>query len=113
MPRSDANAPRLLSPKRTTLVLLVAIAAATIGASSAHAGCNLIPGQRSQFNGALGVLDRPFAGPGEPVEVALRECDQSPGLSANAADHTVTVVFTPPSGPKNAVVLTAAPDCSA
>ncbi len=94
-------------------MLLVAVAAATIAASPAHAGCNLIPGQRGQFIGALGVVDRPFAGPGEPVEIGLRPCDQSAGLTANVADHTVTIVFTPPSGPKNAVVLTAAPDCSA
>src|SRR5262249_46605014 len=63
--------------------------------------------------GTLGVADRPFAGPGEPVEIGLRPCDQSPGLSANVADHTVTVLFTPPSGPRTAVVLTSAPDCSA
>lgn len=108
----DPKAPRLLSPKRT-LVLLAAVLAATIAASAAHAACNLIPGQRNKFVGALGVLDRPFAGPGEAIEIGLRPCDQSAGLSANAADHTVTVVFTPPSGPRNAVVLTAAPDCSA
>ncbi len=108
-----AKARRLPSPRRPTLVLLVALAVATISASSADAACNLIPGQRSKFVGALGVVDRPFAGPGEALEIGLRPCDQSAGLSASAADHTVTVVFTPPSGPKNAVVLTAAPDCSA
>src|SRR6185369_12887113 len=83
---------------RAALVLLLSVTT-TIAPSSAHAACNLIPGLRSQFVGALGVVDRPFAGPGEPVEVSLRECDQSAGLSANAADHTVTVVFTPPSTP--------------
>ena len=98
---------------RVALVLLLSVTTATIAPSSAHAACNLIPGQRSQFVGALGVVDRPFAGPGEPVEVSLRECDQSAGLSANATDHVVTVLFTPPSGPPNAVVLTAAADCSA
>ena len=40
-----------------------------------------------------------------------RDCDGT-GLSANASDHIVTVVFRPPSGPQNAVVLTAAADCS-
>jgi hypothetical protein len=98
---------------RFTLALLLSAATATIAPASAHAACNLIPGERSQFDGALGVVDRPFAGPGEPVEVSLRDCDQSPGLSANAADHVVTVLFTPPAGPPSAVVLTAASDCSA
>src|SRR5262249_37235828 len=110
-----SKAPRLLSdrsPRRAALVLLLAAAVAAIASSSAHAGCNLIPGQRGQFVGTLGVVDRPFAGPGEPVEIGLRPCDQSPGLSANVADHTVTVLFTPPSGPRTAVVLTSAPDCS-
>ena len=77
----------------------------------AHAGCNLIPGTAKTFNAALGATNRPFAAPGEALEVTLRDCD--PGTLADPiANHLVTVVFQPPSGPKNAVVLTSAADCS-
>src|SRR6185503_390148 len=42
---------------RAALVLLLSVTT-TIAPSSAHAACNLIPGLRSQFVGALGVVDR-------------------------------------------------------
>lgn len=80
------------------------------------AACNLIPGTRLTYNGATGTTNRPFAAPGEFVEVALRNCDPaSAAISASPADHLVTVLFTPtnPGAARTAVVLTAAPDCSA
>jgi len=98
---------------RTLACLLSLVLLTPTPPPAARAACNLIPGERSQFAGALGVVDRPFAGPGEPVEVSLRKCDPSSGLTPEAADHLVTVVFTPPSGVPNAVVLTADADCSA
>ncbi len=83
--------------------------AVVILASPARAGCNLIAGTEIQFPSQQGTVDRPFAAPGEPVEVALRNCDGT-ALSTLASDHLVTVVFTPTSGERNAVVL--ADDCS-
>ena len=80
----------------------------------AVAACNLIPGTEKSFESSLGATNRPFAGPGESLDIRVRPCDQaSPGLGANPTDHVVTVVFTPPMGSANAVVLTAAADCSA
>jgi len=79
----------------------------------ARAACNLIPGQRVGFASVQGRANRPFAAPGEAVEVARRTCDGGAGLGATAADHVVTVLYTPPSGAKTAVVLTAAADCGA
>lgn len=96
------------------IVTLAAVLALALVPRNADAGCNLIPGTAKTFNATLGALNRPYAAPGERVEVSLRDCDvASPGLTANAADHVVTVVFQPPNGPRNAVVLTAAADCSA
>ncbi len=81
---------------------------------AAPAACNLIPGTIKTFNSALGATNRPFAGPGESLEVRLRPCDvSSPGIPALPAGSVVTVVFTPPSGTKHAVILTSAADCSA
>jgi len=79
----------------------------------AGAACNLIPGASNIFAGDQGSLNRPFAAPGEPVEVALRTCDDSPGLGPSAADQNVTLIYTPTVGPRTAVVMTAAADCSA
>src|SRR5262245_41757552 len=93
-------------------VLLLGLAALLAASEPAHAGCNLIPGTAKIFNAASGATNRPFAAPGETVEVRVRPCDASPGLGSLATDHVVTVVFTPPSGPKNAVVLTADGSCA-
>jgi Tol biopolymer transport system component len=92
----------------------VVVVISTSMSPQAQAGCNIIPGTALSFGGALGASDRPFAGPGDFVELRLvAGChDASPGFSANAADHVVTVVFRPPNGgPQNAVVL--ATDCVA
>ena len=76
-------------------------------AARVDAVCNLIPQRSLAFAGALGTTNRPFAAPGESVELSLRSCDTgSPGFSANAGDQVVTVVFTPAAGgPRNVVVL--------
>src|SRR5690606_19081928 len=76
-----------------------------------HAGCDLIPQAQPIFRGALGTLDRPFAGPGDFVEVHVRPtiCDTaSPGLPTSVDDVDVTLLFEPPGGPRRAVVLTTA-----
>ncbi|MGH7787963.1 MAG: hypothetical protein ACRERC_13915, partial [Candidatus Binatia bacterium] len=86
-----------------------------VAAGRAQAGCNLIPGTEKTFNAVLGASDRPYAAPGERLALRLRPCDAgaSPGFGPSAASQLVTVLFTPPNGPANAVVLTADADCSA
>ncbi|HUO38143.1 MAG TPA: hypothetical protein VMU34_10005, partial [Mycobacterium sp.] len=82
----------------------------------AFAACNLIPQTAKTFNSTLGATNRPFAAPGESVEVRLRPCDVgSAGIAATATGNVVTVVFTPTNGgaARHAVVLTAAADCAA
>jgi Tol biopolymer transport system component len=103
----------VLRPRRAVdIVFLVALGLAC-EASSASAGCNLIPGTEKTFNATLGATNRPFAAPGESLELHLRPCDSaSPGLTASTANYVTTVIFTPPSGPKNAVVLTADASCA-
>jgi len=75
------------------------------------AGCNLIPGTTRTFNATLGATNRPFAAPGETVELRLRPCDPA-SLGMAAGNHVVTVIFTPPSGPRHAKVLTADAACA-
>src|SRR6185295_18443600 len=84
------------------------------GAGRVDAACNVIPGTSTAFRGTLGVLDRPFAEPGTFVELALDPACHagSPGFSRDdPAAQVITVVFTPPAGPRNVVVL--ASDCGA
>jgi cysteine-rich repeat protein len=89
--------------------------------SPAHAICNVIPGATTEFRGALGVANRPFASPGDFVGIRVHPqlCDgASPGFvdleagSQRSDDYVVTVLFTPPGGgTRNAVVV--AEDCAA
>ena len=93
----------------------VGIAFALVLASPAlvRAACNLIPSATQAFRGTLGATNKPFAAPGDFVEVSVRpgRCDAaSPGLGALPADQDVTVVFTPPlNGPRRVAFLTADP----
>lgn len=98
---------------RGTPLIAAALVVALWPAPPAQAGCNLIPGASRSFSGTLGVTNRPFAAPGEPVEIAVRPCDSaSSGLGPSATDQLVTVVFTPQAGPRHAVVLTAEASCA-
>jgi hypothetical protein len=75
-----------------------------------EAACNLIPGTAKSFDAVLGATNRPFAGPGEPLEIRLRPCDAgSPGFLPFGDDHVVTIVFKAPGGANRVVAL--ATDC--
>ena len=98
---------------RWKIFLLAALAGAA-AARSADACCNVIPSATTTFRATLGGVDRPFAAPGDFVEVGVEpgRCDvASLGLAATAAEHVVTLAFTPPAdGPRRLVVLAA--DCA-
>lgn len=101
--------PRLLWSCVSTIVAVATALVATPG--TATGGCNLIPGTEKTFNGVLGATSRPYAGPGERVEVRLRPCDTaSPGILPNATDQVVTLVFKAPDGTNRVVAL--ANDCA-
>jgi hypothetical protein len=86
--------------------------AMTLGLGHAEGACNLQAAARASFDGAQGSLNRPFAAPGEMLEVGLRSCDASAGFTSNPLDHTVTILFSPPGGPRTAVVLTTDATCT-
>lgn len=72
----------------------------------ADAACNLIPSAAQTYRGTLGATDRPFASPGEIVELRPGACGASGFTSTDPAQYDVTIVFTPPqSGPRNVIVL--------
>src|SRR5262249_25123545 len=49
------------------LLAILASAMAVLSHASALASCDAIPGRSGAFRGALGVLDRPFARPGDAI----------------------------------------------
>ena len=107
------------STRRIRAALLATALLFTGRTNGASANCNVIPGATDSFRGALGAADRPFATPGDIVEVSLQPgiCDaettafvEQPGGATRADDYRVTLVFTPQQGAKSAVVL--ATDCS-
>jgi hypothetical protein len=87
--------------------LLVTLAALAADLPPGHAACNLIPGTEKSFSAALGATNRPYAAPGERLEMKLRSCDASGGFRATGTDHVVTLVFQPLTGSKRVVVLAA------
>jgi Tol biopolymer transport system component len=109
------NPPAYPEARRSIRIALLPLAAAAllVGAvpDVAGAACNLIPGTARTFNGVLGATNRPFAGPGESLEIRLRPCDtDSPGFLPNGDDHAVTIVFKAPDGTHRVVAL--ATDCT-
>ncbi len=102
--------PLARSARCSLLVALVLLAFAP----DASAICDVIPAASSDFRGALGSLNRPFASPDDFVSVAVRPpaCDETStgfvdlDLDGDAADdYRVSVIFTPPNGAANAIVL--------
>ncbi len=91
------------------LVVVTAMFAASV--DDARAACNLIPGTAKSFAAALGATNRPYAAPGERVEIRLRHCDASSGFLADGDDHVVTLMFQPSAGGNRRAVVLAA-DCS-
>ena len=103
------------SVREATVVAALVVAIAY--GSRADAGCNLIPGTAKTFNGVLGATNRPFAAPGERVELRSRPCDHTDpldGITGTAAQHVVTVAFQPPApAPRHVVVLAPGSGCGA
>jgi hypothetical protein len=99
---------------------VAAALASALAAGSARAACNAIPEPPQTFRGSLGTLDTPFGRPDAPnptpvpdprnVEVGSNPCA---ARQLEGADYVVTVIFKPPHGGPNIVVLTAQADCSA
>src|SRR5262245_63861724 len=103
------------SREAAAAVCLVAMCLGGATPDAVQAACDVIPQAEKTFNSTLGATNRPFASPGESVEVHARPCDaSSPGIAAAAASNIVTLVFTPTNSlaPRRAMILTAALNCA-
>lgn len=102
---------------RARLRISALLAVVTVTAAvprRADAACNLIPSASRSFRGTLGDLNRPFAAPGDFVEIGAspaRCAAASPGFSASEDDQIVSVVFEPPGGTPRVAFLTTE-DCN-
>ena len=108
-----ASVPRPRERKGPTMpaaMLFFVLVVLLAGAPGARAACNLIPGTEKTFGSVLGAANRPFAAPGERLELRLRTCDASTGFLQNGSDHVVTLAFKSTSGDVRLLVLAA--DCS-
>jgi Tol biopolymer transport system component len=90
------------------LALLVVLC---MSGHDADACCNAQPFAADAFPSALGATDRPYAAPGEQLEVRLRPCDDSPGFGGTGDDYLATVAFRPPAGGP-ARLVAVANDCA-
>lgn len=89
------------------------VAALAFAPLASHASCDVIPGARQAFRGALGSVNRPFAIPGQIAELLTLTrgaCDTQPlgGFGGDSAEDAlfVTLIFEPPGpGLPSAVVL--------
>jgi cysteine-rich repeat protein len=115
--REPCGHPLADTDMRSSVLRLIAFALAVASSGleppAAHAACNIIPAALTTFRSTLGSASRPFATPGEFVELTLDPlCHRaSPGFLRESGDQVVTVVFKPPSGPRSVVVL--AKSCAA
>ncbi|HLY36895.1 MAG TPA: hypothetical protein VKU61_02595, partial [Candidatus Binatia bacterium] len=85
-----------------------------IGAHHAVAACNIIPSVSKTFRSSLGATNRPFAAPGDLVQVSVDPagCDpDSPGLLGDPLQEAVTIVYTPSGRARRRTVVLAA-DCT-
>lgn len=94
---------------RLFLPLFAVLAWASLSATMASGSCNLIPQAQQTFRGAVGVADRPYASPGDFVELSLRPgiCEPDAAIFEEPASaYLVSLVFLPPNnGPKRVVFL--------
>lgn len=100
------------------LWLLVSIGMA---ATESRAVCNAIPAAFTQFQATRGIVDRPFAGPGDWVGISGDPSCGDAGATFGPSDvpHAVVLVLKPPTADRRAVVVasactpTALPSCAA
>ena len=104
----------MLRQRRERFFIIAGLIAAVqwAGLVPAAASCNQIPGTVEIFRGASGSVNRPFAGPGEFIELrpGLVCHPGTAGFEAASDDHVISLVFTPTVGPSRLIVIAA--DCS-
>jgi hypothetical protein len=76
-----------------------------------RAACNVIPPAIQPFRGELGAVDRPFAAPGDWLELSKNGCYSSAGFEGTADDFVVSVVFTPADQSQRTILVLSPDGC--
>jgi len=113
--RREAPSKVLRRRKSATLLACVVISMLAV-ATGVEAACNLIPSDPDRFQSVIGATNRPFAGPGDTIEIGIvaSGCDaRSAGATGrDAASYVATYVFQPrPQAAADVIVI--ASDCAA
>ena len=97
--------------------ILVLVLASLIAPAAVHAACEVIPGLRMQFGGPEGAADRPFAAPGEIVEISAPVCSGTDPAGSEfgsvGSDHVITLAITPYPDAATTSLVAITSDCSA
>ena len=80
---------------------------------AANACCNVIPPAIQPFRGVVASVDRPFAGPGDWVELSPDRCGGASGFLAPPDQFVVSVAFTSPAGAPPTLLVLTPDDCAA
>ncbi len=81
--------------------------------SPAQASCDLFPGVERTYSSALGSANRPWAAPGEAIELRHRSCDsEGAAPAAIGSDNLITVAFLEP-GMTRASLIVVSDRCDA
>jgi hypothetical protein len=94
-------------PSRGAFGLVAVLAASLLAVSEARASCNVIPPTDRAFPSTIGSVSRPFARPGDHVELTL---GATPFFAPNAGGNVVRLRFSPPGQAETSVDL---PACTA
>lgn len=95
------------------LVSLAGLLLISGGGDAARAACNVIPPAIQPFRASVGTIDRPFAGPGDWVELGADACSGTRGFVDDATGYDETFVFTPPGAARRTIVVSSATPCDA
>ncbi|MFP6665536.1 MAG: hypothetical protein VCC00_15190 [Deltaproteobacteria bacterium] len=89
------------------------LCAAMLLAGGAQASCDLFPGVERTYDGALGSANRPWAAPGESLELRHRSCDAQGAVPAPLGSaNVVTIAYLEP-GATGASLVVLTDSCDA
>lgn len=94
-------------------MLGVAVAIALAPTQRVQAACDVIPAAIQPFRTAAGSIDRPFAAPGDFVELGPDTCLHQGGITAPLEDLVVSIVFKPPGRTRRTLVVLSPRACGA
>lgn len=109
--RAPSNFVSMLKLAQIRILALLGLWIGIGDVPASWASCDLFPGVERTYSSSLGTANRPWAAPGESIEVAHRVCDTEGAPPASqGSDNIVTVAFLDP-GMTGASLIVLSDDC--